>query len=123
MRVWHHRLESSSASRSTDRGRSPSLPVFPELGELTEPLSQTGRWSSGCDSEVSERDHARFYSFTLAGESEVTITLESDDADTYLYLRSGLSQSGAHLHENDDHNGSTGVSQIQETLSAGTYTI
>ena len=54
----------------------------------------------------------------------MSIALEAvDDVDTYLYLRSGTAQSGGHLYENDDHDGSTSFSQIQETLVVGTYTI
>ena len=86
--------------------------------------SVSGEWSSGCQSQVSGRGYARYYTFTLARESEVTITLarESGDADTYLYLRSGEARSGDFLHENDD-DGGTSRSQIAETLAAGTYTI
>ena len=96
-----------------------------ECGEtLTGDGSVSGAWAAGCDSEVAERGHARYYSFMLTEESEVTITLESQDADTYLYLRQGAdAESGAALYENDDHEGSTAKSQIQETLAAGTYTI
>ena len=54
------------------------------------------------------------------GPSSVSI---SADANAYLYLRRGDATSGTALHENDDHGGSTSVSQIQETLAAGTYTI
>ena len=82
------------------------------------------RWAAGCDSAVSDRGHALYYGFTLEQESEVTITLESQDADTFLYLRQGAdAKSGAALYENDDHEGSTAKSQIQETLAAGSYTI
>ena len=83
----------------------------------------SGVWAAGCDSEVSGRGHARYYGFTLADESEVTVTLESGDADTYLYLRAGDARSGAFLHRNDDHGGSTSISRIEETLAAGSYTI
>ena len=82
-----------------------------------------GQWSSGCDSETRSGSHARYYTFTLDASSEVTVTLESGSANTYLYLRQGDAISGTALHENDDHQGSTSVSQIQETLAAGTYTI
>ena len=82
----------------------------------------SGQWSAGCDSSVSARGHARYYSFSLAQESVVTITLESTDADTYLYLRGGDATSGAFLYENDDDGGIT-RSKIEETLSAGSYTI
>ena len=82
-----------------------------------------GQWASGCDSETRSGSHARYYTFTLDASSEVTIRLESSAANTHLYLRRGDATSGTALHENDDHGGSTSVSQIQETLAAGTYTI
>ena len=82
-----------------------------------------GQWSSGCDSEERSGSHARYYRFTLNASSEVTVTLESGAANTYLYLRQGDATSGTALYENDDHQGSTSVSQIQETLAAGSYTV
>ena len=75
-----------------------------------------------CDSQAAGRGHARYYTFILTQESEATITLESEDADTYLYLREGDARSGDYLHQNDDDGGTT-RSTIQETLAAGTYTI
>ena len=52
----------------------------------------------------------------------MTITLESADADTCLYLRDGNARSGDYLYQNDDDGGIT-RSTIEETLSAGSYTI
>ena len=83
----------------------------------------SGTWAAGCNSEARTGSHARYYSFSLSASSQVTVTLNSGAADTYLYLRSGDATSGAALHENDDHQGSTSASQIQETLAAGTYTV
>ena len=80
-----------------------------------------GEWESGCSSAVEGRGYARYYTFTLTNPSEVTISLSSFYADTYLYLREG-GRSGTVLHENDDA-GSTSLSRIQETLPAGSYTI
>ena len=82
-----------------------------------------GQWGSGCDSEDRSGSHARYYRFTLDASSEVTVTLGSSAANTYLYLRRGDATSGTALYENDDHQGSTSISQIQETLAAGAYTI
>ena len=82
-----------------------------------------GQWASGCESETRSGSHARYYTFTLDASSEVTVRLESSAANAYLYLRRGDATSGTALHENDDHQGSTSVSQIQETLAAGAYTI
>ena len=90
-------------------------------GSLTGDGSISGQWAEGCQSEVSGRGYARYYSFSLNSESEVTITLESQDADTYLYLRQGEARSGDFLYENDDYQGSTSVSQVRTTLTAGTY--
>ena len=92
------------------------------LGDLAN-TELTGSWVDGCESEERNGSYARFYTFTLGQDSEVTLTLQSDDANTYLYLRQGNATSGTALHENDDHEGSRSVSQIQVTLSAGTYTI
>ena len=83
----------------------------------------TGEWASDCESAVGARGYARYYTFTLSEESEVTITLESD-TDPYLYLRAGEAKSGDFLHENDDIVLVTNTnSRIEETLMAGTYTI
>ena len=111
-------------------------PTPPGADSCVETLSAngsvTGEWAAGCQSETEAQDDsgsypfARYYSFTLAQESEVTISLESG-TDTYLYLRQGAGRAGAVLDENDDHDGAglTGStdSQIVATLEAGSYTI
>ena len=93
-----------------------------ELGALAGASTRNGAWASDCESSVSGRGYARYYSFSLAQGREVTIDLTSS-VDTYLYLRQENATSGAALHENDNHQGSTSASQIQETLAAGTYTV
>ena len=109
-------------------GDAPPPPTDPCGETVAGDGAIAGEWASGCDSETVAQDgsgahpHARFYSFTLAQQAEVTITLDSNDADTYLYLRAGEARSGDFLYENDDYDGIT-KSQIQETLDAGTYTI
>ena len=96
-----------------------------DLGTLAGQVSRTGEWSSDCESVARDDSYARFYSFTLAEATEVTIDLESGDTDTYLYLRDGSAQSGTALndHEDDDDAGEGTNSQAVETLAAGTYTI
>lgn len=89
---------------------------------LTADGDTLGTWAAGCQSQVSGRGYARYYSFTLALESDVTIKLESTDADTYLYLREGQARSGAFLHQDDDSPDTT-RSEIVATLAAGAYTI
>ncbi|MCY4654529.1 MAG: PPC domain-containing protein, partial [Dehalococcoidia bacterium] len=94
-----------------------------EPAPLTLPASGiSGTWADDCESSVSGRGYARYYSFTLAAETEVTIDLTSS-VDTYLFLRSGSATSGTALHQNDDIGGTNRNSQIVATLSAGAYTI
>ena len=105
-------------------GTTTPPPADPCLEKLTGDMRVSGQWASGCDSMDRAGSHARFYTFTLPQESEVTVILESDDADTFLYLREGAkAKFGSALHENDDHEGSLSRSQIRETLAAGSYTI
>ena len=108
------------------------VPAVLSQEECTETLDSdgttNGEWAAGCNSQTDapgagdEQRYARFYTFTLAESSEVTIVLESSDADTFLYLREGEAKSGTTLHLNDD-DGSTSRSRIQEILAAGDYTI
>ena len=88
-----------------------------------------GTWNTDCTSNISAPGgsgdrYARFYTFTLDAESNVTIDLSSDE-DTYLYLRSGTSTDGTPIHDNDDIDtaSQTYDSRIVETLAAGDYTI
>ena len=87
-----------------------------------------GAWTTDCTSDISAPSgsgdrYARFYTFTLDAESDVTINLSSDE-DAFLYLRSGTSTDGSALHENDDYNYPASTdSRIIETLSVGDYTI
>lgn len=51
--------------------------------------TRSGEWTSACRSANLPGSYARYYSFTLTQEREVTVTLRSGDADVYLYLREG----------------------------------
>ena len=107
----------------------PSPPVIggtgctDDLGTVATTATMTGSWAEGCDSEERSGSHARYYGFTLESEAGVVITLESGDADTYLILRAGDATTGEMLQENDNHQGSTGRSEIQTILAAGSYTV
>ena len=113
------------------------------VAPLPDGMTVAGNWNTDCTSDVSAPRgsgdrYARFYTFTLIEESEVTVTLESS-ADTYLYLREGSGRDGTELLcENDDY--STPVegttcsninfnlnaqfdSGMLANLGAGTYTI
>jgi hypothetical protein len=65
---------------------TPPTPTDPCVGALSGDGAVTGQWAAGCESAVGARGYARYYTFTLAESSEVTITLESE-TDPYLYLR------------------------------------
>ena len=73
--------------------------------------------------------YAQYYIFTVTKQSNVTITLESQQ-DAYLYLLDGAGKDGALLAFNDDHEAdctasldSSTHSCITESLALGTYTI
>ena len=93
----------------------------------------TGNWDDSCVSETRPQDvdgggkagetyYARFYTFTLDEESDVTITLKSD-ADAYLYLLDGHGKGGSVEAENDDVDADNRDSRIEARLDAGEYTI
>ena len=94
---------------------------------LPDDMTVAGNWNTDCTSVVSAPSgsgdrYARFYTFTLDAESDVTIDLSSDE-DTFLYLRTGTSTDGSPIHENDDRATGDYDSRIAESLGAGTYTI
>ena len=94
-----------------------------EIGTLTGTATRSGSWASDCESSVSGRGYARYYTFSLTQDGVATIDLESGDANTYLYLRKGETAFGTALYENDDHQGSTDTSRIEATLAVDTYTV
>ena len=78
----------------------PSHVVFAQT-ECVQPLASVaveGSWNSDCLSESRDNAYARYYTFTLTQEVEVTIILESE-IDSYLFL---LKESGEITAENDD---------------------
>ena len=109
-----------------DPNLTPTLPNC--VDQLPNDMRVAGTWHTDCTSDITAPQgrgdrYARFYTFTLSAESDVTITLNSDE-DAFLYLRAGISSDGAALYENDDYNYPASTdSRIEETLEAGTYTI
>ena len=87
-----------------------------------------GSWSADCEASTPAPEggvrYARYYIFTLAAASTVTIDLISDE-DTYLYLREGAGQHGVVAGENDDADAAAEIldSRIEVELEAGVYTI
>ena len=86
-------------------GATPDQP--PMTDTCVQPLTNNGAvngiWIDDCASTNKSGSYARYYTFSLSEQSDVTVTLASTDADTYLYLLSGAGRDGAALHENDDH--------------------
>ena len=86
--------------------------------------SVTGSWTPACLSTNSPNNrtyYARFYTFTLSAASDTTITLSSNAAAPYLFLREGAGKSGAVMRETGSATSSAAT--ITMTLSAGNYTI
>ena len=95
------------------------------LGLLTAPVTKTGTWADDCDSDSvagQANNYARYYTFTLAGETRVAIYLTSS-RDTYLYLREGEGKTGTVVHQNNNVGRGNINSRIEETLADGTYTV
>ena len=80
-------------------------------------------WIQGCDSAVQGRGRAQYFTIVLGGQRDMVFTLESGDADAYLYLREGRETSGPALYENDNHSAGSTDSRISGTPASGIYTI
>ena len=80
-------------------------------------------WIQGCDSAVQGRGRAQYFTIVLGGQRDMVFTLESGDADAYLYLREGRQTSGPALYENDNHSAGSTDSRISGTPASGIYTI
>ena len=107
--------ESTGSSPTTDS-------CLEDLGTLTETVTKSGSWASDCPSENRTGRYARYYSFTLGEETEVTIDLTSGE-DTFLFLLQGAGRGGTEEAQNDDIDGSNRNSRIVVTLAAGSYTL
>ena len=102
----------------------PSDPCVVDMGDFESRLEVIDNyWEEQCESRNRPNDgeyHARFFTFNLNEEADVTITLESNP-DAYLYLLEGDGQRGYVLFEDDDTEGTN--PRIRTTLQAGRYTV
>ena len=125
------------APRRVGRDWSPSL----EADTAVDPTPQTcvtdlgsiegasygsadGEWTADCDSTHRTGRYAKFFTFEIPAEAEVTIELVGSE-DPFLFLLEGSGTSGRILKKNDDSRDSTlgwTNSRIVRTLAAGTYT-
>ena len=91
-------------------------------------MTRQGTWSSSGGCESSQRGnaqtphYAKFFTFKLSADAEVTINLSSSQ-DTYLYVLSGHGTAGERLYHNDDADYSTYDSHLSVEMDAGDYTI
>ena len=118
----------STPVSDTDPPDPDPIPTLPACVEsLPDNMTVNGTWITDCTSNISAPSgsgdrYARFYTFTLSAESDVTIDLSSDE-DTFLYLRSGITTDGDTVAENDDRATDDYDSQIISTLQPNSYTI
>ena len=102
----------------------PSDPCVVDMGDFESRLEIIDDyWEEQCESRNRPNDgeyYARFFTFNLRMEADVTITLESNP-DAYLYLLEGDGQRGYVLLEDDDTEGTN--PRIRTTLQAGRYTV
>ena len=110
---------------------------LPCLGAIRAGAAVSGTWAAGCvtshppASNPGGTYYARFYTFTLDGPSDVTITLSSADASPHLLLLRGAGTGGGMIHEASPFSvdPDTDVISISDTvtirasLDAGRYTI
>ena len=98
------------------------LPSLSCTDDLISSGTTSGSWSTSCISATNSQKSSRYYTFSLAQQSTVTIDLSST-VDSYLNLRSGYNaQKGTALHQ-DDNSGSGNNARISQTLDAGSYTV
>jgi type IV secretory pathway TrbF-like protein len=79
------------------------------------------KWLTSCESTAFDDHYARFYKLVVPSDEVVTITLSSA-TNAYLVLRSGETQLGPIVAQ-DDNRGAGLDAQIVRTLTAGTYTV
>ena len=112
-------IESSTPTAGTESDDGCRL----TLGSPSGTVTQTGTWTSDCDSVNRTGSYALFYTFTLKQETELQTDLTSTQ-DTYLFLLNGAGTDGAVQESNDDVVVNQNVnSRISSTLAAGAYTI
>ena len=84
-----------------------------------------GSWGADCESAAREGRQARYYQFTMPQSADITVLLESNDADTVLYLRegggvaSGTTTPGGFNEGESEYNYRR--ASIEETLAASTH--
>jgi len=103
----------------------PSVSCAETYRTITADAAIEGKWGPLC--EYAPGAHERYYDLVVAQRREVTLTLDSNEADPLLVLSrigyTGGTASLTELESNDDFGGSTTQSQIVRTLDPGRYRI
>ncbi|REK06146.1 MAG: hypothetical protein DWQ36_14725 [Acidobacteria bacterium] len=92
---------------------------------ITLPSSHQGTWTTSCASVGRPGRYAKFYTFSMSGQTSLQIDLTSATVDTYLLLYNGSSASGTPIAVDDD-SGTGYNSRINLSFtfgSSGTYTV
>ena len=91
---------------------------------ITRDAAVGGQWEPGCEYSGG---HERYHDLVVENRGEVSLTLDSDDADPVLRLSEVAYNGGAAsftlLESSDDFEGSTSRSQITRTLDRGRYRV
>ena len=127
-RTYREGYEGPFTLTVTVAGGTAPPPVSGDCGitEITDyGIPVTGSWSNDCQSEVTSDRNARYYTFTLAEDAEVTIELRADAAEPVLHLREGESKTGSEIakHEGFQDEGYKRAEIVQDLEAGKTYTI
>ena len=94
-----------------------------EYGSLAPRFDTTGSWSFLCSSQNRRTSYARFYTFYLSARSEVSVTVQSSEEDSYLFLLDGRSTTSNRIALSDNGIPGTKHAKVTRTLGAGWYTV
>ncbi|MCQ3808194.1 MAG: CHAP domain-containing protein [Acidimicrobiia bacterium] len=91
------------------------------VGVVNGSVSRSENWERGCVSSQRGNDYfAGRYRFAVGSEADVTIDLQSSDADSFLYL---LDSGNRRIEQDDDGGSGNNNSRISRRLSGGTYIV
>ena len=120
---------SFTLSLSVAGGTTTPPPVSGDCGIAniaTDGSPVTGSWSANCESDVREGRQARYYQFALSDSADITVLLESQEAETVLYLRQGAGATSGDTVPDGFNEGDAPdyhSASLEVSLAAGTYTI
>ena len=122
-------VETTTFGRSTTGSFSVSVrvsqPCISDLGTVNGSVTRAGMFSRDCTAQRRSGRYARYYTFNVPAQSEVTIDLASSGipvVDAHLYLLSGTGRTGSFV-ESDSDDGPGSDARIFRTLSPGSYTV